>query len=123
MHQLRPHLAESEFVARVRRQQQQGYHLAFRAVAERPVAVAGFRFTDSLAWGHSLYVDDLVTLAAERSKGHGRALLRWLAEQAHAAGCAELHLDSGTHRIDAHRFYQREGMAITSYHFAMRVDG
>ena len=37
-----------------------------------------------------------------------------------AEGCGELHLDSGVgaDRQDAHRFYFRHGMRITSYHFA-----
>ncbi len=29
-----------------------------------------------------------------------------------------MHLDSGIQRKDAHRFYEREGMSITSFHFA-----
>lgn len=123
MRELRPHLDEADFVTRVRRQQQEGYRLAFLSEAGRPVAVAGFRFGTMLAWGHHLYVDDLVTLSSQRSHGHGAALLHWLAAQARAAGCSELHLDSGTHRVDAHRFYQREGLAITSYHFALHLDG
>ena len=38
------------------------------------------------------------------------------------AACFEVmhepHLDSGTWREGAHRFYKREGMELTSYHFA-----
>jgi hypothetical protein len=30
-------------------------------------------------------------------------------------------LDSGTHRRDAHRFYFRERMHISSYHFALKL--
>jgi len=35
-----------------------------------------------------------------------------------AAGCRAIDLDSGLSRVDAHRFYMREGMAITSSHLA-----
>ncbi|HEY8155649.1 MAG TPA: GNAT family N-acetyltransferase [Myxococcota bacterium] len=118
MHELRLKLVASDFVARVRRQQQAGYQLAMLSGAAGPVAVAGFRLSETLAWGRFLYVDDLATLASERSRGHGARLLGWLADYALEHGCEQLHLDSGVQRLDAHRFYQREGLAITSHHFA-----
>ena len=114
---LRPHVEASTFGERVRRQGQAGYRLAYRSRDGRPVAVAGFRIGANLAWGRFLYVDDLATLPSERSAGHGAALLAWLADHARAAGCAELHLDSGIQREAAHRFYRREGLEVSSYHF------
>jgi GNAT superfamily N-acetyltransferase len=121
MRELRPHVAEGDFVARVRRQERSGYRLAYLERAGRPRAAAGFRLGETLAWGRFLYVDDLVTLADERSRGHGAALLRWLEDLARAEGCAEFHLDSGVQRTDAHRFYRREGLDVTSYHFSRKV--
>ena len=49
--ELRPHLPEETFVARVRSQQQYGYLLAFRQEMDMPVAAAGFRIGQSLSWG------------------------------------------------------------------------
>lgn len=121
MRELRPHLVEESFLDRVRAQERDGYRIASLAVDGRVVAVAGFRILEMLADGRRLYVDDLVTLARERSHGHGAALLRWLGERAVAEGCATLQLDSGTQRKDAHRFYEREGMQVTSLHFGKRV--
>jgi GNAT superfamily N-acetyltransferase len=66
--------------------------------------VAGYRVGENLAWGKFLYIDDLVTDDSERSRGCGRALLAWLREEAQRQGCAQLHLDSGKQRLDAHRF-------------------
>ena len=43
---------------------------------------------EMLATGRTLYVDDLVTDEAQRSRGYGKAMLDWL--QAHARD-AELH--------------------------------
>ena len=117
MQELRPHLRKEEFLPRVRAQAASGYRLAYLEVDGRPVAVAGFRFGENLAWGKFLYIDDLVTASAFRSKGYGATLLRWLHDLARANGCRELHLDSGVQRTDAHRFYTREGMQISSYHF------
>ena len=121
MHQLRPHLTPDAFLARVRSQEQAGYRLAYVEVDGRPVAVAGFRISESLASGRFLYVDDLVTLDAERSKGRGAELLGWLLDHARTEGCQELELDSGVQRKDAHRFYEREGLKIRSYHFEIGV--
>lgn len=100
----------------------QGYRLAAAFESDEPsaVAVAGFRFAHSLAWGHHLYVDDLSTLPAARRHGHGRRLLDWLLEEAQRLGCDQIHLDSGVgfDRADAHRLYLNAGMVISAHHFA-----
>jgi GNAT superfamily N-acetyltransferase len=122
MAQLRPHLAATEFVPRVRRQMADGFRLAVLREGGTVQAVAGYRVGENLAWGKFLYVDDLVTAADQRSRGCGRALLAWLRAEARRQGCAQLHLDSGTARKDAHRFYLREQLDLAGYHFAQRVD-
>jgi GNAT superfamily N-acetyltransferase len=123
MAQLRPHLVEADFVARVRRMQREGYYLAFVEDDGAVRAVAGYRFYDKLFSGQNLYVDDLVTDATARSRGHGKALLTWLVAQARARGCDNFELDSGVQRHDAHRFYLRERMKIASYHFTLPLKG
>jgi len=117
MAQLRPHLVEAEFVARVHRMRQAGFHLA--ALTEDGVvrAVAGYRYHEKLFSGRTLYVDDLVSDTTQRSRGHGAKLLAWLGAQAEAHHCDVLELDSGVQRFDAHRFYFRERMKISAYHF------
>lgn len=121
MKELRPHVPRDGFVAHVRRQQRSGYHMAFVAVDAAPVAVAGYRYGENLAWGRFMYVDDLVTSGDSRSKGHGGALLAWLHDEARGNDCRQLHLDSGIQRKDTHRFYEREGMTLTSYHFTTEL--
>jgi GNAT superfamily N-acetyltransferase len=121
MVQLRPHLVEKHFVETVHRMHATGFQLAMRTHEDRVMAVAGFRIIENLHTGRILYVDDLVTDDAARSAGHGTALLRWLAEYARDHRCLALELDSGTHRHGAHKFYLREGMAITDFHFSMML--
>lgn len=121
MHELRPHISADQFLPRVRAQECNGYRLAFLQTPEGVVAVAGFRISENLAWGRFLYVDDLVTQATQRSKGHGAALLGWLKQYAEREGCQQFHLDSGIQRKDAHRFYEHEGMNMNSLHFAVLV--
>jgi GNAT superfamily N-acetyltransferase len=105
------------FLRRVRSQQRSGYQLVALRDGGDPVAVAGYRLGESLAWGRYLYVDDLVTLPEARSRGYGAALLTWLAEFGRDRGAGQLHLDSGKQRAGAHRFYEREGLEASSIHF------
>lgn len=119
---LRSNICHSEFLSRVRRAEGGGYRLIYLRAGREPVAVAGARMGENFAWGRFLYVDDLVTLDEYRSKGYGSALLDWLRSYAKDAGCEQLHLDSGLQRTDAHRFYQREGVNKTGYHFAEVLD-
>ena len=115
---LRPLLVADEFVGRVNAQQAQGYRLAYLEHEGAVVAVAGFRVMEMLSSGRTLYVDDLVTDPAHRSHGHGKAMLDWLQGYAREAGCETFSLDSGTQRWEAHAFYFRERMRVTSFHFA-----
>ena len=128
MRALRPHLrAEEQFVVRVDRvQRAEGYRLvgAFEDGVRDAAAVAGFKIAHNLAWGRFLYLDDLSTAPHARRRGHARALLDWLLDEARRTGCEQFHLDSGVglERADAHRLYLNAGMVIVAHHFARRVD-
>jgi GNAT superfamily N-acetyltransferase len=119
--ELRPNFPSLEaFTRQVNEVQRvEGYRLvgSFDDGPQHPVAVAGFRTGHNLAWGFYLYVDDLITLPAFRGRGHADALMRWLFDEARRLRCDQLHLDSGTHRRDAHRFYFKHDLAISSFHF------
>lgn len=117
LRQLRPHVPLEGFVPRVRRMQQEGFRLAYLTEAGVVRAVAGFRVLEQFVSGRVLYVDDLVTDADTRSRGHGAVLLQWLRDHAREAECEYLELDSGVQRAGAHRFYFRHGLSIIGYHF------
>jgi GNAT superfamily N-acetyltransferase len=123
MAQLRPAVQRPDFVGLVRRQFAEGYRLACLRAEGRVTALAGFRILHSLYWGRFCYVDDLVTDNAARSRGHGAALMDWLQNLARTERCTRLELDSGVQRWEAHRFYLRERMAITCFHFSLTLDG
>jgi GNAT superfamily N-acetyltransferase len=121
--ELRPHLTPASLAAVYSEGHPQG--LRFTAVYDedgRCVAVAGWRLVATTVALRKLYVDDLVTISAMRSRGIGRALLDELTRRAREAGCRALDLDSGIERHDAHRFYLRERMRILSHHFVRRVE-
>lgn len=119
MHQLRPALVAEEFASRIQTQQAEGYQLAFLEHEGAVVCVAGFRLLAVLWSGRTLYVDDLATDNACRSRGHGAAMLQWLIAFAREARCNTFSLDSGTHRHQAHAFYFRHGLKITNFHFEL----
>jgi GNAT superfamily N-acetyltransferase len=98
-----------------------GQGLRYTAVdaGGRLVAVAGWRLVACTTAGRRLYIDDLVTDPTLRSAGHGHLLIAELEQRARAAGCSVLDLDSGVQRGAAHRFYFRERMTITAYHFTL----
>ena len=123
MRELRPHIKSAdEFLERVRRQQKQsGWQLIYVEDNGTPVAAAGFRISEWLAWGKALYVDDLICLESHRGKGFAEALMVWMEELARKEGCGEFHLDSGTHRLGAHRFYHRLKLGIASFHFQKKL--
>ena len=83
--------------------------------------VAVYRMYENTFYGKQLYVDDLVTEEARRSSGVGRMLLGHLEQKARAADFDSVTLDSGTQRAQAHKFYFREGMTVTSFHFVKKL--
>ncbi len=91
-------------------------------VGEECVGVCGWRLVANTGVGRKVYIDDLVTDDSGRSRGVGAALLAHAEEIARRAGCSVLDLDSGVQRHGAHRFYLRERMDISSYHFVKRLE-
>lgn len=117
--QLRPDYSQASLIETIKQQQTLGYQIAYVIEDNEILCVAGFIIGRKLGWKKHLYVDDLVTDSAHRSKGAGKKLLDWLRDHARKLGCQQFHLDSGVTRFDAHRFYLREGFKISSHHFAI----
>jgi GNAT superfamily N-acetyltransferase len=111
MAMLRDRVRPETFVDEVRHQQTQGYQLIGCFDGARLTALAGVRRTHTLSRGEHLFVDDLVTDEAVRGRGHGRALLHWLAQRCLAEGVQRIYLDS---RNTAVTFYERMGFQFLS---------
>jgi GNAT superfamily N-acetyltransferase len=114
---LRPQLP-ADYEGAMRTILAEGAEMALLHEAAVPRALAVFRAFHDTANGYRFYIDDLVTDPDCRSAGHGAALLGWCEAVARQRGCDRLPLESGTHRERAHRFYFREGLAITLFGFA-----
>lgn len=98
-----------------------GARMCVALEGDRIAGVAVYRMYENTFSGKQLYVDDLVTDERRRSTGVGRALLGYLEQKARAARFENISLDSGTQRAQAHKFYFREGMVVTSFHFAKKL--
>ena len=121
MSQLRPHLKQNSFLETVRSMESDGYRLAYLKEKKSIVAVTGYRIYSNLFMGKHLYVDDLVTSTSERSRGYGQSMIKWLRQVAIRNDCNYLHLDSGTQREQAHKFYFKQGFTIASFHFSEQL--
>ena len=118
MHQLRDHLDFETFKHRyLEIYEGANYRIVVLVVGEDIRAAAGFRFYVNLYCGSTVYIDDLVTADAWRSKGYGGQLVKYIESVAESVGANAVRLDSAIHREDAHRFYEREGFQFTSKHF------
>ena len=122
MSELRTHLLKKDFLETVRHMETEGYKLAFIEDQGIVVSVAGYSISTNLFMGKNLYVYDLVTAKNHRSKGHGEKMVSWLRGVAKNADCRFYHLDSGTQRTEAHKFYLREGFSIASFHFSEQLN-
>jgi glucosamine-phosphate N-acetyltransferase len=64
------------------------------------------------------YICDLVVEQEQRSRGVGTALVERAVEIARQRGCRRIELDSGFHRTEAHRFYERRGFEKRAFLFS-----
>ena len=123
MRELRPHLTGSgDFLARVRRQQRDGYHLVAGWADGAPVGLVGWRMQENLIRGRFCYVDDLVVHAAARRSGLGARLLDGVATAARELGLTHLVLDTGIDNALGQRFYFRYGMLPLALRFGMAIE-
>ena len=120
--QLRPHLP-ADYLARMKEVFAGGAEMAVCVDGGEIRGVTVFRVLEKTHSGRDLYCDDLVTDEAKRSTGVGHALMQYMEAVCRARRCDTFSLDSGAQRQQAHKFYFREGMVITSFHFHKKVSG
>lgn len=107
----------ADYAGRLRAVFANGARMSVATEGEDLRGIALWRVIENTYEGRRLYVDDLVSDEAHRSRGVGRVLLQHLERLARDMKCDVLALDSGTQRTDAHRFYFREGLVIPSFSF------
>ena len=118
--QLRPHLP-SGYLARMKVIFEGGGRMAVAKVDGVVAGVTVFRILEKTFTGRELYCDDLVTDESKRSTGVGHALIAYMEKVGRDLACDYLALDSGCQRQQAHKFYFREQMPITAFHFSKKL--
>lgn len=114
--QLRPKLPD-DYTKKMRSVFAGGARMCVAAIGDTVVGVAVYRVYENTFDGIHLYVDDLITDEGLRSNGIGKALMEHIQVVARDTACVSVTLDSGTQRQQAHKFYFREGMVVTAFHF------
>ena len=120
--QLRPHLA-GNYVPRMREVFAAGAEMAVAVEGGAVLGVAVYRMLERTFSGREMYCDDLVTDETKRSTGVGHALMEHMRALCAKRGADAFTLDSGVQRNQAHKFYFREGMTVTSFHFTQVLSG
>ena len=118
--QLRPHLP-IDYLARMKAVFASGAEMVVAVVDGEPAGIAVYRILEKTFTGRELYCDDLVTDERRRSTGVGRALIAYMERVGRERACDVLALDSGTQRQQAHKFYFREQLPITAFHFSKKL--
>ena len=118
--QLRPHLPP-DYLARMKQVFGSGAEMAVAVVGGEVAGITVFRVVEKTFSGRELYCDDLVTDEKTRSTGVGHALIAYMEKVGRERKCDVLALDSGTQRQQAHKFYFREQMPITAFHFTKKL--
>ena len=119
--QLRPHVGD--YVPRMKEILAAGAEMAAAIEGDEVLGLTVFRILEKTHSGRDLYCDDLVTDEERRSTGVGHALMEYMERIARERDCDTFSLDSGTQRQQAHKFYFREGMVVTSFHFDKKISG
>ncbi len=117
--ELRPHLSLDEYLVLILKMMDEGYKMIYTEENEVVVSFCGYRYQTMLYRNKSIYIDDLCTLPEARGKGYAAALINYVFDEAKETHCKSVHLDSGHHRFDAHRFYLNQKFKITSHHFSI----
>ncbi|EMY5507904.1 GNAT family N-acetyltransferase [Bacillus wiedmannii] len=117
LQQLRTKLSREEASSLFQKMKEENYKLLSLRDEEEVVSLAGVAICTNFYNEKHVFVYDLVTAEAHRSKGYGKVLLSYVEKWGKEKGCSSIVLTSAFPRMDAHRFYEREGYDKVSYSF------
>ena len=118
LQQLRTKISREEASSLFQKMKEENYKLfSLRNEENEVVSLAGVAICTNFYNEKHVFVYDLVTAEAHRSKGYGNVLLSYVEKWGKEEGCSSIVLTSAFTRIDAHRFYEREAFNKVSYFF------
>ncbi|MFJ6208572.1 GNAT family N-acetyltransferase [Lysinibacillus sp. NPDC092081] len=106
MVQLRMELTLEKYFLLLKEMIQDGYMLFALYEKNNIMAVAGLSWRVNFYSERHMFVYDLVTDEAYRSRGYGEKLLHYLHQWGKENGAHYIALESGIQRTSAHRFYE-----------------
>ncbi|MBO1626790.1 GNAT family N-acetyltransferase [Bacillus arachidis] len=122
LQQLRTALTKEEVQSLFHQMKEERYQLFSLYNEENEVvSLAGVAICTNFYNKKHVFVYDLVTAKAHRSKGYGKALLSYIEGWGAEKKCSSVVLTSAFPRINAHRFYEREGYDKVSYAFCKEL--
>ncbi|MES5938343.1 MULTISPECIES: GNAT family N-acetyltransferase [unclassified Bacillus cereus group] len=118
LQQLRTKLSKEEVSSLFQKMKEENYKLfLLRNEGDEVVSLAGVAICTNFYNKKHVFVYDLVTAEAHRSKGYGNVLLSYIENWGKENECESIALTSAFPRLDAHRFYEREGYDKVSFSF------
>ncbi|MGN4423204.1 GNAT family N-acetyltransferase [Bacillus cereus group sp. MYBK30-1] len=122
LQQLRTKLSKEEASSLFQKMKEENYKLlSLRNEEDEVVSLAGVAICTNFYNKKHVFVYDLVTAEAHRSKGYGNILLSYIEDWGVENGCESIALTSAFPRLDAHRFYEREGYDKVSFSFHKKL--
>ncbi|MED0982821.1 GNAT family N-acetyltransferase [Bacillus cereus] len=122
LQQLRTKLSKEEASSLFQKMKEENYKLlSLRNEEDEVVSLAGVAICTNFYNKKHVFVYDLVTAEAHRSKGYGNVLLSYIEDWGMENGCESIDLTSAFPRLDAHRFYEREGYDKVSFSFHKKL--
>jgi GNAT superfamily N-acetyltransferase len=122
LQQLRTKLSKEEARTLFQKMKEENYKLfSLYNETEEVVSLAGVAICTNFYNKKHVFVYDLVTAEEHLSKGYGNVLLSHIENWGMENGCESIALTSAFPRLDAHRFYEREGYDKVSYSFHKKL--
>jgi GNAT superfamily N-acetyltransferase len=119
--QLRTELSYDEFEDLIYDMRKMEYKMFGVMDGEKLITYAGVAVLTNLYHKRHLFIFDLVTDEKHRGKKYASMMLEYLNDYAKMGMCENVVLSSGFARVDAHRFYERNGFAKRSFVFLKSV--
>lgn len=120
--ELRPHLTFDAFRQTFNEAEKtSGYKMVGIEDESGLVALMGYRILHDFVHGKHVYIDDLVSRAASRSKGHGTILLKHAEEIAKENDCTNLRLCTGIENEAGKKLYQKNNWNLRAVVYKKKI--
>lgn len=120
--ELRPHLDFESYISIYEEaHRSDGFEIVAIEEDNKILAVMGYRILSDFVRGKHIYVDDLVSSEAVRSKGLGSELLQYAENLAKDMNCTTLRLCTGIENERGVNFYERNGWTKRAFAYTKKL--